>query len=59
MKILVFPLQDKAIEELDDEPKSSESEYETDEEWEIERKRLLAVKHKDQVISSSFLYTRI
>ena len=41
--------QDKALEEIDDERASTSSEYETDEEWEQERKQKQAVVLKDQV----------
>ena len=40
---------DKALEDIDGQKSSSASEYETDEEWERERKQKQAVMFKDQV----------
>ena len=46
--------QDKALADIDHEEKKSSSEYETDEEWEAERKKHLANEEKNTV---GILYT--
>ena len=51
-----FVCQDKALADIDGEEKKSSSEYETDEEWETERKMHLANEEKNTVGS---LYVRI
>ena len=43
-------LQDKACEDVEEmKSGSSEEEYETDEEWEVERKKQAAILEKDKV----------
>ena len=54
MNNISFYNQDAALEEIDQEDEkkkvdTSSSEYETDEEWEIERKKYLASQEKDKV----------
>ena len=46
---------EKALDEIDEQKSSSASEYETDEEWEIERKQKQAVWFKDQVIKINLM----
>ena len=42
-------LQDKACEDVDETAEGSSSDYETDEEWEVERKKQAAIMEKDKV----------
>jgi hypothetical protein len=42
------------LEEVDEQKKSSSSEYETDEEWEVERKKHLANEEKNKASSCVF-----
>ena len=47
---IVHAVQDKALKDIDgDDKKSVSSEYETDEEWEVERKQHLANEQKNTV----------
>jgi len=47
-------VQDKACASIDEEKSSSPSEYETDEEWEVERIKKQADQLKEQVLQSAF-----
>jgi len=48
-KVYSFLYQNKACDDVGDKSASSEGEYETDEEWETERKQQAAVLEKDKV----------
>jgi hypothetical protein len=50
-------LKDKACESNSD--KSSDGEYETDEEWETERKKQAAVLEKDKVICPKIIFNKL
>ena len=46
--LMIF-FQDKELEKIEAKEKSESSEYETDEEWEIERKKQMASTEKEKV----------
>lgn len=46
--LMIF-FQDKELEKIEAKEKSESSEYETDEEWEIERKKHMASTEKEKV----------
>lgn len=52
-------LQDKALQEIDQSEEKSSSEYETDEEWEIERKKQLANEEKNKVLYKRKVVTKV
>ena len=58
MSRLICIFQDKACEDVDETLEGSSSEYETDEEWEVERKKQAAIMEKDKVLISQLLWNR-
>lgn len=52
-------MQDKALQEIDQSEEKSSSEYETDEEWEIERKKQLANEEKNKVLYKRKVGTKV